>query len=316
MQEQLLKQKIDPELTSENLSSLASKALGESVIVEDYAILTGGCWNRVISVDGAADLVFKISPEIQNAALAREYKVLEHFSRHTEMPVPEPLLLDISGETIPGSVLIMRRIPGHVMHGLTGSFSTSERDRITDEITDYVIHLHQSQSQGFGGVELAPGERTGSWVDFWLPRLDRVISEVSEGDFVSEKMLAGVREVRESLPAMIDIGARSTMTHYDIWSGNVMIAFRNDRPFVSGFIDIPGFYADYAREISFMYMFGVADQRFFDRYATVHALDDGFALRLHIYNLKMHLKHITMYPDEYYYRRGAQECLRFIQKSA
>ncbi|MAG13025.1 MAG: hypothetical protein CMN78_00325 [Spirochaetales bacterium] len=319
VQEELLRREIDPELTSENLSALASSALGRKTQVGQYRVLTGGCWNRVISVDAGSEkveLVFKISPKVGDESLSREFNVLKSFSAYSEMPVPEPLLSDTAGEIIPGSVLVMRRIHGQVMHEIAGSFTTGERQRINDEIAEYVTALHENHDTGFGGIEVGQDGRNCHWRDFWLPRFDKVLAEVSQGDFVSEKMLDQIHEIRSSIPGMIDIGAVSTMTHYDIWSGNVMIAFRNDIPYVSGFIDIPGFFADYAREISFMYMFGMADQRFFNRYTATHDLDDGFALRLHIYNLKMHLKHISMYPNEYYYRRGAQECLRFIQKSA
>jgi fructosamine-3-kinase len=116
----------------------------------------------------------------------------------------------------------------------------------------------------------------------------------------------------------LDIGGRSTLTHYDIWSGNVMVDFEGSgypgQPFISGYIDIPGYWADYARELSFMEMFGLANDRFYGRYWAAYPRDDGFELRKNLYNLKMHLKHITMYPDQSYYREGAEACLRFIQQ--
>ena len=93
-----------------------------------------------------------------------------------------------------------------------------------------------------------------------------------------------------------------------------MVDFTDDKARVSGFIDIPGHWADYARELSFADMFGVADQTFYSTYTGHHQLDPGFTLRKNIYNLKMNLKHITMYPDQYYYRQGAGDCLKTIQQ--
>lgn len=92
-----------------------------------------------------------------------------------------------------------------------------------------------------------------------------------------------------------------------------MVDFADGQAHVSGFIDIPGHWADYARELSFADMFGVADDTFYSHYSNHHRLDPGFTLRKSVYNLKMHLKHITMYPDQYYYRQGAEACLRTIQ---
>jgi fructosamine-3-kinase len=105
------------------------------------------------------------------------------------------------------------------------------------------------------------------------------------------------------------------MTHYDIWSGNVMIDVEADPPRVSGYIDIPGFYADYARELSFAMLFGIAGRRFFQTYLRYHELDDGFELRANIYNLKMNIKHVQMYPGQMVYQHGAAENLAFIRRS-
>jgi hypothetical protein len=78
---------------------------------------------------------------------------------------------------------------------------------------------------------------------------------------------------------------------------------------------LPGHWADYAREISFMEMFGLGDAEFHERYRAAHELDPGFELRKAIYSLKMHLKHVSMYPAEAYYRRGAETCLRTIERT-
>ena len=45
---------------------------------------------------------------------------------------------------------------------------------------------------------------------------------------------------------------------------------------IGGFLDVPGFWADYARELSFMEMFGSADSRFYEVYTSYHELDDAF----------------------------------------
>ena len=130
-----------------------------------------------------------------------------------------------------------------------------------------------------------------------------------------ETTLSDVEKIRPHLPGLLDIGDRSTLTHYDIWSGNVMIDSQDGEILVSGFIDIPGYWADYARELSFMEMFGVANNRFYSMYGESYVLDPGFQIRKNIYNLKMNIRHINMYPQEVYYRQGAEKCLRAIQKA-
>ena len=319
VRESLLREKIDPALTLPNLSLLGSRALGRSVQAASAGVLTGGCWNRVVSVsfDGEErELVIKISPKAKDDMLEREYSVLKFFSENTEMPVAEPLLSDTTGEVIPGSLLIMNRVPGSVMHQSFGHLSGPMRESVSRQIGRTVSRLHETHSEGFGGVELAEEKRTAVWPDFWLPRFDKALEEISQKNLVDPSFLDAVLREREKFPDLLDIGSRSTLTHYDIWSGNVMLDVRDHHAAVSGYIDVPGFWADYARELSFMEMFGVADSPVYEEYRSVHSLDAGFAVRKNIYNLKMHIRHIMMYPDQSFYRQGARACLTFLQANS
>ena len=314
----ILKEKIDPYLTSGNLSSIASISLKREVKAVTASILSGGCWNRVISVsfeNSEKDLVFKISHKKNDEDLIREYEVLEFFNDQTELPVPVPYYFDRSCSTIPGTLFVMQKIPGEVMHHTIGRLSTKMRENIFDQISRHVIKLHKNSSAGFGGVELPEERRFKNWPDFWLPRFDKAFNEIKAEGLLSPRFLSGVEKIRPHFRGLLDIGDKSTLTHYDIWSGNIMIDFQDGNCLVSGFIDVPGFWADYARELSFMEMFGLANDLFYSMYRENFALDPGFQTRKNIYNLKMHMRHIVMYPDELFYRQGAEKCLSAIQKA-
>jgi fructosamine-3-kinase len=316
VQEKLLREHIDPSLTDSALTQAVRKAGFEHADVKGYRVLTGGCWNRVIEVRKNTEgkrLVVKITPKKGSPGIQREYDILRLFAKETEMPVPEPYLADLSGEIIPGSFLVMERLAGGVMHHIIGALEWKDREKISTQIGNYVRTLHRKKSRGFGGAELPPEERQENWADFWLPRLDQVIEESAESGVIEQSLLNRVKQVRPRLRKYLDIGQKSTLTHYDIWSGNVMIERSSKENRVSGFIDVSGIYADYARELSFMLMFGLADDRMMAQYLDEHSLDDGFILRVNIYNLKMHLKHITMYPGQHYYRKGAEDCLEYIE---
>ncbi|MFP4549388.1 MAG: phosphotransferase family protein [Spirochaetales bacterium] len=312
VQEQVLQETIDPFLSDRALSRIASEALEQEVWVEGYRVLTGGCWNRVVGIRaGERDLVVKIAPRTADEGIAREFSVLSMFVEQSELPVPEPLLVSTEGEVIPGSLLVMSRVPGAVMHECFGLLNYGQRRAITDQIAADLSRLHEIRGEGFGGVELAPGERFASWPEFWLPRYDRVLEEVAASGSIPSDILDGAYKLRPMLEEPLSIGSSSTLTHYDIWSGNVMIDLESGPPRVSGYIDIPGYYADYARELSFAMLFGIANRRFFATYLESHQLDPGFELRANIYNVKMNIKHIQMYPHQMVYQQGARENLRF-----
>jgi fructosamine-3-kinase len=326
VREEILREKIDPFLTGERLAAVSQLAFADvdegagKPTIETVKVLSGGCWNRVVAVSfssGQPQIVCKISPEDKDGKILREYRVLGFFASRTAMPVPRPLLVDASGRLLPGTLLVMTRVPGVVLHRISGLLTREMIDSLTDQIAAQVIELHKERSSGFGGVEVGEDGRFQNWADFWLPRFDAVFGEISSSALVAAEMLGQIEAVRSRFPAALDIGRRSTLTHYDIWSGNVIVDFEGSgypgAPFVSGYIDIPGYWADYARELSFMEMFGLASPRFYERYRGAFPKDETFELRKNIYNLKMHLKHITMYPDQDYYRAGAAAALRFIQ---
>jgi fructosamine-3-kinase len=316
--EQTLRERIDPALTASALSSLGSRARGRDCRARSAAILTGGCWNRVIAVQyegGEPDLVFKISAHGEAPDIEREYSVLRFFCEKTTMPVPRPYLLDASCAVVPGTLLVMERLPGDTLHALWGTLTERQRSVVAAEIADHVVTLHRARATGFGGVELDESQRVPRWADFWLPRFRRVLEEARRERNLADAFLDRVERASARFEAHLDIGPAGTLTHYDIWSGNVMVEVAGGRARVSGFIDVPGYWADCAREISFMEMFGLGDAGFLGRYRAAHPVDPGFELRTSIYNLKMHMKHVSMYPSEAYYRRGAETCLRAIEQA-
>ncbi len=312
--ESVLNEKIDPFITEESIGKVVARALEHDVDVREFKTLTGGCWNRVIgvAVDGGPDIVLKINPEPSNPGIKREFHVLSAFAEKTRMPVPTPYAVDTSEDPIPGTVLVMKRVDGVVLHHAFGRMSERGRRDVLDQIIRHVIDLHRLKGSTFGGVEEPDNH---DWASFWLARFDRAMSEVEKSGHVGKPLLKSVYELRERFPEILETVEVSTLTHYDIWSGNVMVSPKNGSAEVTGYIDIPGYWADYARELSFMAMFGLLDAESLAQYASVHPLDEGFELRMNVYNLKMHLKHIVMYPHEAYYREGAEGCAAFIRRA-
>jgi fructosamine-3-kinase len=313
VQEDLFRARIDPLLTRDVLTAFASDALGEQVWCDGYTVLTGGLWNRVILVsadDGRLSLVVKITPQPRDAALRREYDVLRYFRAHTALPVPEPYLLDSSGDRLPGSVLIMAQIPGRVLSAVRETLTADERRTIAEELADYLVELHTYIEPGFGGVEVAAEERSATWFEFWTPRYDLAVAEAREKGLLNAALLDGLAELRGYFPALLDIGPRGTLTHYDIWTGNVMVDNAGGRVRVSGFLDILGYFADYARELSSM--FSLADEPLMKVYRERHGLDAGFQARFAAYSLKMCLQLVVMYPAE---PQHVEDARRFLAQA-
>jgi fructosamine-3-kinase len=316
VQEEALQETIDPYLTEANLSGIATAALGIKTRCHGVQVLTGGCWNRVISapIDGGdKHLVFKLTLKPGDANLQREFEVLRYFKSRTTLPVPEAYLVDLSGGRLPGSVMVMEKLPGLTFKDAKERLGEKERADVCAEVAEHVADLHVHQEKGFGGVELPAPERASTWPDFWVPRFDKTFLETQEKIPNIDPLLAGIRKIRPLLPALLEIGTLGTLTHFDIWDGNVMVDISLSRPRVSGFVDPTGYYADYARELSSM--FGLDGPAFMQTYIQRHGLDETYELRYDIYVLEMRLQLLCMYPADAWRVDLAAQVLSRIQAS-
>ena len=284
--ENVLNEKIDPALTEDNLNMLLQQAVGNDIHVQSSEVLLGGCWNRVLSLSVTGnhpDVVLKINPQEQHAGLAREFQVLEFFITQTQMPVPRPIYFDDSGAILPGTLYLMERIPGMVLHQAYAWLSHQNQEQITRQLADYVGELHQTTSSGFGGVESPTEELNPDWPATWLPVLDDIIEQIKPANLLDSGFIRRIERIRPELPKLLTIAPQSTLTHYDIWSGNVMVDLANGNVQITGFIDVSGQWADYARELSFMEVFGLATPEFYRYYEDYHPLDDDYQIRKSIY---------------------------------
>ena len=180
VQEDILRAKIDPCLTDATLRA-GHRALGVRVRCDGYSILTGGLWNRVISVpvDGTERrLVIKIAPQPDDSALRREYDVLHYFRQHTAMPVPEPLLLGASGEKIPGSVLVMSEVPGKVLSAIRDTDPGRAAQHRPGNRRACQRSAH-APGAGLRRCRTEPSKRSATWADFWVPRYDIAVAEAA-----------------------------------------------------------------------------------------------------------------------------------------
>jgi fructosamine-3-kinase len=125
-------------------------------------------------------------------------------------------------------------------------------------------------------------------------------------------LLAELHDIRRHFPALLDIGPVGTLTHYDIWTGNVMVDLSGDHPRITGYLDMLGYYADYARELSSM--FRLTDQHLMQAYGQRHGFDRSFEVRFSLYTLKMCLQLVNMYPTEPRHIEDARRHLQVVQR--
>ncbi len=107
-------------------------------------------------------------------------------------------------------------------------------------------------------------------------------------------MLDRFYRLYQQLPAILP-NERPALLHGDLWSGNVMVNETGS----PALIDPAVYYGYREAELAFTQLFGGFDQRFYDAYNEAFPLTEGFAERVHIYNLYPLLVHLNLFGSGY-----------------
>lgn len=106
---------------------------------------------------------------------------------------------------------------------------------------------------------------------------------------------ARVSELANRLPSLIPVQPAS-MLHGDLWSGN-MITDRDGNPAV---IDPAVYFGWGEADLAMTALFGTPPAEFYNAYAEVRPLDQGFKERFPIYNLYHLLNHLNLFGRGYH----------------
>ncbi|HCQ04917.1 MAG TPA: hypothetical protein DIT99_31530, partial [Candidatus Latescibacteria bacterium] len=98
-----------------------------------------------------------------------------------------------------------------------------------------------------------------------------------------------------------------TLTHGDIWAGNVMVDRRGDEWHLTGLVDPSGAkFTDVEFELAYLQVFNTVGSPFFDRYTARFPLRPGYELRRLFYWLNTYMIHVWLFGDRDYGDRTAE----------
>src|SRR5262249_5709661 len=132
--------------------------------------LPGGQINAAYRVNG--ELVLRVRPVGKDGAAFRKEQVL--FERlRGQVPVPEVVALDESGETLPAAYLICKRLPGEGVAGVWLRAGRRCREWLLQQLAVMLGALHELPFPACGdltGGELQPAASWQSYLDARLRR--------------------------------------------------------------------------------------------------------------------------------------------------
>lgn len=260
-------------------------ALGERL--RSARPLGGGCIGEVyrVEMEGGTPLVAKVD-SAGEAKLEREAYMLRYLREKSELPVPEVyhsserlLLMEFveGGDGIAAA-------EGHAaellagLHGVGAEAYGHERDTLIGSLSQ-------------------PNPWARSWVEFFCDRRLLYAAGVAcESGRLPAELYGRVEKLAERMGGLIGEPAPPALIHGDVWAGNVLA--KGDR--VTAFLDPAIYHADPEMELAYISLFNSFGERFFDRYAELRSIRDGFfEERRHLYALYPLLVHVYYFGGGY-----------------
>jgi fructosamine-3-kinase len=275
-----------PTVTEKILAEGIEEYLGERLL--SARPMGGGCIGEVyrVELEGGAPLVAKVDRK-SASHLEREAYMLRYLGENSDLPVPQVFH---GSQTL----LLMEYVEG----------SSRFSDGAERHAAELLAALHGIGADAYGherdtliGSLDQPNLWTGSWSEFfreqrllYLARVAYEVGRLPKGD------LERIHRLAERLDDYLEEPERPSLVHGDVWSANVLA--KGDS--ITAFLDPAIYHADPEVELAFISLFDSFGDAFFERYAEIRGIRDGFFEgRRDLYNLYPLLVHVYFFGGGY-----------------
>lgn len=251
------------------------------------APMGGGCVGDVARLELADGRVVVAKTGDKGSGLDLEGFMLDYLRDNGGLPVPEVL-------HAADDLLIMSFIE------TSGSIDAGAQVHAAE----ILARLHAVTADAFGferptviGGLAQPNPWTKSWRDFFRnQRLLYMSRQAFDAGRLPKDLLKRTERLALRLDTWIGDGAKPSLIHGDLWTGNLLV--RGGR--VAGFVDPAVYYADAEIELAFSTLFGTFGEPFFARYGELRGIAPGFfEERRDLYNLYPLLVHVRLFGGHY-----------------
>ena len=298
----------DSEISWPVLRRIVQKWAGNSAELAEATRLDGGAISTTIALtlaDGAK-AVLKISAHRVDRSYEREAHQL-NLLRTAGMPAPRVYDWQIGSLDEPFSYLLMEFIDAVNWAEVRKTATPAEFQELQTHLADLVRTLHQTTHTCYCRAEPEPQFSSDKWPAFYRHVFESIWRDLEKLPLLAARERKIVNRVRDRLENLVSHGDKPRLTHWDLWSSN-LLARRDDAGHwrVAAMLDPNCKYAHFEAELAYLELFQTIGPAFMKAYQREKKLDDNYhRVRKPVYQLHSLLNHVHLFGDAYAKPLGA-----------
>jgi fructosamine-3-kinase len=291
---------------------------GEAAEPAELEPLDGGFISTTVKITTTNGLraVLKISPHRVDRAYAREAFHL-NLLRQLGLPVPEVYDARIGSLEEPFSYLLMEWIEGRDLSSARRDCDSCTFDALQTEFAEIVHRLHACRGPGFGRVEprqngtgSQEGDKkntvsslngdsglTANWATYFRELNEPVWQEARKLPVLHVKERKLIDKLHERLERYLPADCPAALTHWDLWSSNVLALGNGDGHWhVAALLDPMCTWAHAEAELAYLDLFQTITPAFMKAYqGEGHLGGEYHKVRKPIYQLYALMGHALLH---------------------
>jgi fructosamine-3-kinase len=275
---------------------------GGSAELSEVQPLDGGCISTTLALklaDGAR-AVLKISAHRVDRSYEREAHQLQ-LLRDAGVPVPAVHAWKIGTLDDPFSYLLMEFIDGVDWAAARRLATARQFDELQTHLAEILRGLHATAGPNYCRAEPGRCDTFERWPDFYRAVFEPIWRDLEKTPLLGAKERKLVNRVRERLDRLIAHTDQPRLTHWDLWSSNLLARCDDQgRWRVAALLDPHCKFAHAEAELAYLELFQTVGPVFMKAYSREQRLgDDYHRVRKPVYQLHSLLNHVHLFGDKY-----------------
>ena len=262
------------------------------------------------------DAVLRIAPPqegmlfYERGMMAQEPALHALLRAQTQVPVAEIYAYDDSQALIPGSYMLMERLPGRALAEMH-DVSRPTYERIMGQVGEALRQMHDLTIETYGYVGAhQPMDPQDTWWAAFRLMWNALLDDVQEAGGYTAGEADFMRRLLDAYGEPFDRPLPASLLHMDVWSQNILVDGRGQ---LTGLVDLDrALWGDVEIEFAVLDYCGISTPGFWEGYGTPRDTSPAAQIRQRFYLLYEVQKYIAIHL---WRRDDAAGARRYVEQS-